>query len=312
MDYNDIPLFLHVVESGGFTAAARALGREKSAVSRSVTRLEDELGVRLLQRTTRKLALTDAGQAFYDRVRGAVAGVDEAASAVRELGSAPRGLVRVTAPGDSWAIGLPVSIARFVAKYPGIHVEMMLTARTVDLVGEGIDLAIRAGKLTDSTLIARRIGGTQLLLFAAPDYLRRRGKPKTLADLSTHDCVLHRARASGKSTWTLTGPNGEETTEVQGAISADEMAFIAQVIAAGAGIGLLPVELARPLAERNEIELVLPDYGVTGGGLFIVMPSATFLPARVVLLRDFLVKELEQQLAASSQACASQGHAPKR
>ncbi len=304
MDYNDIPLFLHVVECGGFSAAARALGREKSAVSRSVARLEDELGVRLLQRTTRKLALTDAGQVFYERVRGAVAGVDEAASAVRELGNAPRGLVRVTAPGDSWAIGLADSIARFVTKYPGIHVDMMLTGRIVDLVAEGIDLAIRAGKLTDSTLIARRLGSTELRLFAAPVYLSRRGKPETLSDLVAHDCVLYRPRMAGKSTWTLSGPRGDETVEVQGPMSADETSFVAQAVTGGAGIGQLPVEIARQLFERKEIELVLPDYRVTGGALHIVWPSANFVPARVVLLRDFLVKEIEKQLAASTRACA--------
>jgi DNA-binding transcriptional LysR family regulator len=311
MDYNDVPLFVHVVESGGFTAAARALGREKSAVSRSVSRLEDELGVRLLQRTTRKLALTDAGQAFYDRVRGAVAGVDEAASAVRELGTEPRGLVRVTAPGDSWAFGVPESIARFVAKYPGIHVELMLTARTVDLVADGIDLAIRAGKLTDSTLIARRVGSTELRLFAAPAYLRRRGHPQTLLELAQHDCVLYRPRTPGKTSWTLTGAEGDETVEVKGPIGADEMSFIAQTIAAGVGIGQLPVEVALPFAERKEIELVLPEYRVTGSSLYLVMPSATFVPARVILLRDFLFKELEHRIAASNKVCALHGHASK-
>src|SRR5215813_8924223 len=120
MDYNDIPLFVRVVEAKSFTAAADALGREKSSVSRAVARLESDLGVRLLQRTTRKLALTDAGQAFYERVRGSVAGVDEAANAVRELGSEPRGTVRVTAPPDAHVLGMGEVIAEFLERYPAI------------------------------------------------------------------------------------------------------------------------------------------------------------------------------------------------
>src|SRR5262245_34683681 len=122
MDYNDIPLFVQVVEAGSFTAAAEALGTQKSSVSRSVSRLEKELGVRLLQRTTRKLALTDAGQAFFERVRAAVSGVDEAADAVKELGAEPRGVVRVAAVPEAHVLGMPEAIADFCEKYPGIHV----------------------------------------------------------------------------------------------------------------------------------------------------------------------------------------------
>ena len=305
MDYNDIPLFVQVVEAGGFTAAARATGREKSAVSRSVSRLEEDLGVRLLQRTTRKLALTEAGQAFYDRVRGAVAGVDDAASAVRELGAEPRGVVRMTAPGDSSSYGLPGIITRFSARYPGIRVDLSLTTRAVDLVAEGFDLALRAGKLTDSTLVARRIGPTHLHLFAATAYLERRGRPGTLQDLTGHDCLLFRPHAS-HSTWTLTGPNGEESVAITGPIGCDDMGFIAQAVAEGAGIGLLPIEVARPWLLRNQLEVVLKDSRVTGAGIHLVMPSSTFVPSRVLLLRDHLMTELGKELQVTAAACAKE------
>src|SRR5260221_3173738 len=140
MDYNDVPLFVRVVDAGSFTAVAALLGVQKSSVSRGIARLERDLGVRLLQRTTRKLALTDAGQAFYERVRAAVTGVDAAASAVRELGGEPRGAVRVTAPPDASTFSIAEAIARFVKRYPAIHVELSLTSRVVDLVAEGFDL----------------------------------------------------------------------------------------------------------------------------------------------------------------------------
>ena len=304
MDYNDIPLFVRVVEDGSFTAAAEKLGLQKSSVSRNVLRLERELGVRLLQRTTRKLSLTEAGQAYYERVRGAVAGVDEAADAARELGGEPRGVVRMTAPPDApQALALAEALASFHEKYPGIHVECELSGRRVDLVAEGFDLAVRGGKLEDSTLVARRIGTPERLPFASPEYLRRRGRPKTLADLARHDCILFRARG-GRAVWTLTGARGPENVEVTGPLTVDEMTFAMRACAAGLGIALLPTIVAREASLRGEIELALPGYAVTNGDVNVVLPSAAFVPARVTLLRDHLVAHLERLLGEARQQCS--------
>jgi DNA-binding transcriptional LysR family regulator len=302
MDFNDIPLFVRVVEAGSFTAAAVALGREKSSVSRSIARLEEELGVRLLQRTTRRLGLTDAGQTFFERVRGAVAGVEEAARAVQELGSEPRGAVRVTAPPDSDELGMAEAIAQFVERYPKIHVELTLTGRTVDLVAEGFDLALRAGRLMDSTLVARRVGSSDLALFAAPAYLKRRGRPRVLQDLAQHDCILFRTRG-GRAVWSLSGPNGDETVEVAGSVSADEMGFVARTAAAGVGVANLPLPSARDFVRRNALERILPEYRFTGGVMHLVLPSAAFVPARVALLRDFLFEHLTRELAEANRQC---------
>jgi len=196
-------------------------------------------------------------------------------------------------------------IARFVAKYPGIHVELSLTARTVDLVAEGFDLSIRAGKLSDSTLVARKAGPAYLHLFAAPSYLERRGRPRTLQDLSDHDCVTYRPHAGG-ATWTLTGPNGEETVAVKGPIGCDDMGFLAQTVAEGVGIGLLPIEVVREWFLRDQLEVVLREYRVTGAGIHLVMPSSTFVPSRVLLLRDHLLSELEKVLQVTAAACAKE------
>ena len=309
MDYNDIPLFVRVVDSGSFTAAAEALGREKSSVSRAVARLESDLGVRLLQRTTRKLALTDAGQAFYERIRGSIRGVEEAASAVRELGSEPRGHIRMTAPPDAYIFGLGEMIAEFLERHPQITIEVALSSRQEDLVSEGFDLAVRAGRLTDSSLVARRIGSTDLAMFASPKYLDKRGRPKTLRDLSKHDFVLLRR---SNTTWTLTGPDGPVTLDVHGRITADDMSFLTRAAAGGAGIALIPAILARGPAERGELELVLRGYNVEGGALHIVLPSSAFVPSRVALLRDFLVERLGLALKASQEGCsAALGRRPK-
>ncbi|HEY3255408.1 MAG TPA: LysR family transcriptional regulator [Polyangiaceae bacterium] len=294
MDLNHVAVFARVVELESFTAAAKQLGLPKSSVSRTVTRLEDELGVRLLQRTTRKLHLTEAGQAYYERARVSLAGLEEAASAATNLSAEPRGTVRMSAPGDMGVMNLADLVARFVRKYPLVQVEISLSSRFVDLVAEGFDLALRAGKLADSSLVARKIGSDSLGLFASPAYLRRRGKPKTVAELASHDCVLFRG-IHGKSEWHLMGPRGEERVTVRGPLNADEMMFVQQAVSAGLGIALLPMIGVRLAAARGGLPApvrLLPEYSVGGASLNLVSPSTRFPSASVSAFRDFLVAEL--------------------
>jgi DNA-binding transcriptional LysR family regulator len=294
MDLNHVAVFARVVELESFTAAAKQLGLPKSSVSRTVSRLEDELGVRLLQRTTRKLHLTEAGQAFYERARVALAGLAEAASAATNMSAEPRGTVRLSAPADIGVMNLAELVARFLRKYPLVQIEISISSRYVDLVAEGFDLALRAGKLADSSLVARKIGSDQLGLFASPSYLRRRGRPKTPAELANHDCVLFRG-TNGKSEWRLTGPRGEERVTVRGPLNVDELSFVQQAVTAGVGIALLPMIAVRLAAARGPLPLpvrVLPEYSVGGSGLNVVSPSARFQSASVAAFRDFLVAEL--------------------
>jgi DNA-binding transcriptional LysR family regulator len=296
MDLNHVAAFVRVVELESFTAAANQLGLPKSSVSRTVARLEEELGVRLLQRTTRKLHLTDAGHAYYERARIALAGLEEAASAATDMSTVPRGVVRVTAPNDLGVLNLAEIVLRFSQKFPLVHLELSLTSRFVDLVAEGFDLAVRAGKLTDSTLVARKIGSDTLGLFAAPSYLKQRGRPKTFAEVAAHDCVLFRGK-NGKAEWQLDGPDGEESVTVRGPLSADEMAFIQQAVAQGMGIGLLPmagVKLSRLREYTPPLERLLPEYSKTGAGLNVVTPSVRFQSAAVTVFRDFIIEELSR------------------
>jgi DNA-binding transcriptional LysR family regulator len=296
MDLNHVAVFARVVEQESFTAAAKQLGLPKSSVSRTVTRLEDELGVRLLQRTTRKLHLTEAGAAYYERARAALAALSEAASAATNLGAEPRGIVRMSAPSDMGSLHFGELVARFVRRYPLVHVEISFTSRYVDLVAEGFDLALRAGKLADSSLVARKIGSDSLGLFASPGYLRRRGRPKTLADLANHDCILFHAK-HGKSEWQLTGPRGVERVTVRGPVNADEMGFVQQAVAAGVGIALLPTIGVRLVASRGLMPMpvhLLPEYSIGGSGLHVVSPSTRLPSASVSAFRDFLVTELTE------------------
>ncbi|MEY4581390.1 MAG: hypothetical protein RL701_6093 [Pseudomonadota bacterium] len=304
MDYNDIPAFLRVCETLSFTRAAELLGTQKSSISRSIKRLESELGVRLLQRTTRQLALTEAGQAFYERARGALTGLEDAAAAVRELGAAPSGTIRMTVPTDASVFGLAEAITTFVQKYPAVHVDVSLTGRVVDLVGEGYDLALRVGDLEDSSLVARRVGSTDMPLFAAPRYLAKHGVPKSVAELADHDCVLFRPR-HGRLTWSLfeQATGVLHSVDVTGKVAADQLSFVLRACETGAGIALLPPTLAREFATRHELEEVLPGHYAKGRPLQIVLPSAAFVPTRVALLRDHLVEHLTRVASETRREC---------
>ncbi len=294
MDLNRIAVFVRVVEAGSFTGAAAALGVRKSSVSRSVAALEAALGIRLLQRTTRRLSLTDAGRAYYERARDALAGLEEAEHALSALGAEPRGLVRFTAPVDLAGDLAPV-VSTFLRAHAAVRVETLLTARYVDLVKEGYDLAVRAGPLTDSSLLARRVGDTELGLFASPAYLDRVGRPRRVADLAAHECVLYRA-GGPTATWRLTGPRGDEEVTIRGRADTDEFAFVRAMLVAGFGIGLAPVHLFAPLVEAGVLERVLPRHARRSAPVHLVWPSRRFEPVAVTLFRKALADALPRVL----------------
>ncbi len=290
MDLNRISVFVHVVEAGSFTGAAAALGVRKSSVSRSVAALEAALGIRLLQRTTRRLSLTDAGRAYYQRSRDSLAALEEAEQAVSALGAEPRGVVRVTAPVDLAADLAPIASA-FLRVHRAVRIETLLTARYVDLVKEGFDVAVRAGPLGDSSLLARRIGETELGLFASPAYLDSAGRPRRVAQLTEHECVLYRA-GGPNATWRLAGPRGEEEVTVHGRADTDEFAFVRAMLLDGFGIGLAPVHLFAPLVESGVLERVLPRHARRSAPVHLVWPSRRFEPAAVTLFRKALADAL--------------------
>lgn len=293
MDLDAISAFVHVVGAGSFTAAARELGLPKSSISRTVAKLEEGLGVRLLQRTTRRLHLTEAGQAYFEEVEPALRQLGDANRTAARLGKEPRGTIRVTAPVDLGALALADIIAAFIRKYPRIHIELSLTAKRVDLMAEGFDLAVRAAsKLDDSSLVARKVGHTELGLYASADYLKRRGEPTTLSALTEHDCILFRGK-DGRAIWQLQGPQGEEEIVVKGPVNTDEMMFVREAVNAGLGIGRLPTfELNKKCGLGPQPVRVLPRYCVAGAGLYVVTSSLRNLPARVTLFRDALISEL--------------------
>lgn len=296
IDLNRIVVFVRVVEQGSFTAAAASLHLPVSSVSRSVANLEGELGVRLLHRTTRKLSLSDAGQHFFTRMQAVLGEAEEASLAVAGFASNPRGVVRITAPFGIDV--LPAIVAKLSARYPAITIDLALTDRVVDLVGEGIDLAIRGGQLEDSSLVARKIAPSDLALYAAPAYLQRRGKPRNVADLARHDCLRYRGRG-GHLPFRLSGPRGIEHVEVTGSVVCDNMMFLRDLVLAGAGLALLPQQAAARDLAAGLLVRVLPRHSVVGAGLFVVWASHKLVPARVAVVRELLTEELRKHASGS-------------
>jgi DNA-binding transcriptional LysR family regulator len=295
MDLNLVTAFVRVVEQQSFTSAAKALGLPKSSVSRRVTELEEELGVQLLHRTTRKLALTEAGRSYFEQAEKALTELQAAAESASGMDTEARGLVRVTAPADIGVLGLADVIAEFVREYPDIHVELSLSSKVIDLVEEGFDIGIRAGKSRDASLIERRLGHAAQGIYASPEYLKMHGRPQTLADLANQDCVLFRSK-HGKALWRLDGPDGEPSSvEVHGRVSVDDMLFVRQAVGVGLGIGLLPtiaVATCARVGNLDPVERILPEFSMGGADVAVVTPSGPKRPRRVTILRDFLVQRL--------------------
>jgi DNA-binding transcriptional LysR family regulator len=290
MDLNEIVVFAKVVETRSFTAAAQQLGLPKSTVSRKVAQLEERLGVRLLQRTTRKLSLTEIGQTYFERCQRIVSDIMAAEQVVTDMQSTPRGLLRVTAPVDLGAFVLGGVVSEFLTEYNDIHVELGLTDRVVDLVDEGIDLGIRFGPLQESTLIARKLTTVDMRLCASPAYLARRGMPAHPDDLDVHDIIAF-VPIPRLATWILHGPDGTTAELTPSArFTCNNLMAIRDAVHAGAGIGQLPEYVC---GECNDgFVHVLPDWRAEPAELYAVYPSTRNTSPKLRAFVEFLALKL--------------------
>jgi DNA-binding transcriptional LysR family regulator len=303
LDLQDLTAFLAVVDTASFTEAARRLGLAKSNVSRRVARLEQQLGARLLERTTRRLRLTEVGETYHAHVTGAVQQLAEAARSVSQIQGEPRGRLRLTAPAD-WNETIGRLVAEFSAQYPHIQLDVDLTQRRVDLVAEGFDLALRAGKLEDSSLIAKSVGEGATHLYASPAYLERRGEPKSPASLVEHAFVLFRGR-HGEQRLELDGPEGaHEVVVVSGVISALDFGFVRHALLHGAGIGALPDSLGAAALAAGRLRLVLPRHCLGRSPFHVVYPSTRFVSRKVRVFVDFCVAWVGEELERAAELVA--------
>lgn len=282
--------FARVAETGSFSAAARALNISKSLVSRQVSWLEAELGARLIARTTRSLTLTEAGRNYYDQVVQILTQIEEADLSVSQLQATPRGKLRVSAPVSFSVLRLARVLPDFLALYPEIEVDVVLNDRRVDLFADGFDLAIRIGKLADSSLIARKLSESKLYVCASPDYLARRGTPKAPADLKGHDCLCY-SNADFLTEWRFTGLDGRPlAVEVKGQLHANNGDLLRAAALCGLGFVQLPGFLVDRDLESGALVPVLQPYMRQEGGIYAVYPHARYLPPKIRVFVDFLAE----------------------
>ena len=289
MDLNRLSVFLRIVEEHGVTLAAKKLNLPKSSVSRSLKLLEQEIGTELLRRSSRKLTLTDAGARLFTEASRALASIHDVEAEIVDLDAAVRGPIRITAPVDAGVWLLAPLLGEFSCAYPEVRLELSLSGRVVDLVSEGYDIAVRAGQIRDTSLIARPLARASFVLVASSGYLKQHGVPKSAKDLQQHRCVLFR-EFTGTGTWILDGPNGTETLSIKGAVVADDFSFMRALVLAGGGIALLPSFLYNK--QDAALVHVLPKYSGQAPPLHVVYPQGKYMPRRVVLFRDFLLKSL--------------------
>lgn len=282
MNLDRLRMFAVVAEARSFTAAAAELGLPKSTVSREIARLEAEMGVRLLHRTTRKVVPSTAGAELLLRVSPLLGSLQEAICDIREHQDEPSGLLRVTTTNDIGVAVLSRLVARYTQRYPAVRVEAVLTNRVVDLAEERIDLALRvtSGQLEDSSLVARQLGPMSLELFASPRYLARRGKPQRPEDLAEHDQV---------------GFLGIAGNADGARIAGDDMFFVREVLRADGGIGLLPSFVAEADVASGELVRVFPRLSRRTGTVWLVYPSSAHLPRTVTAFRDLAVETLDRE-----------------
>lgn len=295
MKLDAMALFAVVANEGSFTAAARVCGLPKSTLSQRIAELESQLGMRLLQRTTRRLSLTAAGQAYLVHCQAMLEAAEAAEAAISRLRDAPSGQLRITAPEASGTLLLPALLAAFAERYPAVQVACLITDAQLDLVAERIDLALRTGQLADSSFVSRKVGAVGRVLVAAPGYLAAQGWPQQPAELARHQLLLHTVLPQ----WPLQQDGGVMLIDVSHArLCANNLNTLRQLALAGAGIALLPRFMVRHDLASGSLQHLLPAHPVPENHYYAVYPSRSHRPAALTALLDFIDEyDLAAQLA---------------
>jgi len=291
-DFEGLAMFAKVAEERSFAGAARTLGVSVATVSRAVARLEERLGARLLNRTSRQLALTEFGRTIADSALKIYREAEEAESAAREMSARPRGLVRLAVPmsfGLRWVAPL---MPAFFREYPDVAIDLHLSDAAVDLVGQGFDAALRIAVLPDSSLVARRLCPVAQVVVASPEYLRTRGVPRHPSELAEHPCLGYAYRARS-DVWRFTNAAGEEVVvKPEGPLRVTNSDALLPTVLAGLAIAEFPEFIAADHVRAGQLVPILEDWQLARGGLYFVTPSARTRPAKVEALSDFFIKHL--------------------
>ncbi|MCG8690135.1 MAG: LysR family transcriptional regulator [Minwuiales bacterium] len=282
-------VFAAVVEARSFSSAAVRLALSKSAVSKQVSRLEDRLGARLLNRTTRRLSLTEVGETFYRHCVRVLEEAEAAEQAVTHLHEEPRGRIKINAPMSFGILHLADAIPDFLARYPQVTVDIDLSDRFVDLIEEGYDLAIRIANLNDSSLIARRLAPVRRIVAGSPAYFAARGVPERPADLKDHNCLRYTYVADGRE-WRFRGSDGEEAIEVSGSMRANNSDVLRGAALAGVGLMMAPTFIVGDEVRAGRLRPVLTEFEIADLGIYAVYPHKRHLSPKVRAFVDFLAE----------------------
>lgn len=296
-------VFVRVAELGGFSAAAQAMGLSKSAVSKQVSALEERLGVRLLNRTTRRLALTEAGETYRDWCARIVQEVEEAELEAGRHGSEPRGRLRVSAPMTFGFLALSPLVPEFLARHPGIELDLTLDDRIVDLLAEGFDVALRIGSLRDSSLVARRLATARVVCAASPAYLARAGTPAEPDDLRRHDCLRYTYRRS-PDVWEFVRGGEVRAVRVRGSLSANNGDALRAAALRGLGVVCLPDFMVGEEVERGDLVRLLAGWDTAEAPIHAVWPPQRHPAAKLRAFIDFLAERLPRRCEEAAPAVA--------
>jgi DNA-binding transcriptional LysR family regulator len=284
--------FVKVVELGSFSEAGRQLRLSRSAISKYVADLENELGVQLLHRTTRRASPTENGQAYFERAVTVLADLDAADQAVAHLQSTPRGLLRVNAPMSFGTIKLGPVIADFMALYPELQIQLVLSDEHVDPVQEGLDVTLRIAELESSSLIARKIIPIDRVVCASPDYLKRHGTPHHPNDLRAHNCLTYGFLSTGNQ-WKLSGPDGDHWVQPSWTLCVNNAEVLRDAAVNGCGITVVPVFIAAKELANGTLRTILTDYKPPAITLYAIYAPTRHLAVKVRLFIDFLVERIK-------------------
>jgi DNA-binding transcriptional LysR family regulator len=288
----EMKTFAAVVDGGSFVQAADALAMSKPAVSRHVAELEQRLGVRLLQRTTRKLSLTEEGRLFYGRCKTVLADVEVAEEEITAKSIAVKGLIKVNVPVSFGLLELAPLWPDFMAKFPDVELDITLADRIVDLVEEGFDLAVRIARLPNSSLVSRKLASTQLLLCASPGYLRKHGRPKHPSELTEHAVLSYSLLATGDQ-WSFEGPDGPVAVTVKPVMRTNSGDTCIAAARKNRGVVLQPSFMVQADLQSGALVELLPSYRSIVFGIFAVYPTRQYVSPKVRALIDFLARALK-------------------
>lgn len=289
MELNELSAFVKVVQTGSFTRAADMLGTQKAHLSRVITQLEKKLGVRLLERTTRSLSLTEVGREMFERAVGILGAVDDAQRAAQKTQAEPRGVLKLTCGVEFGMVSVSRWIAEYMQKYRQVQVQADFTGRLVDLVHEGFDLAIRVGNLPDSSLAARKLGNLEYGLFASPGYLARRGVPAQPAELASHDRLVFSGGVQ-TTAWRLRNGAEELTVEVSPRLRVNNSFAVRDAVEQGLGVAQLPLVVVQQQLDQGLLARVLPQWQPPGVPVHALFPSARYLTPKVRAFIDHAVE----------------------